>query len=62
MAIPENKALTTIPGNITYEQAAANTEGAHYAYNFIKKANLKVGKKFSLTVQQELLVQQQFNF
>ena len=46
MTILEDKALTTIPSNITYEQAAASTEGAHYAYNFIKKVNLKSGQKF----------------
>ena len=34
-----------IPENITYEQAAASTEGAHYAYNFINKVALKSGKK-----------------
>jgi len=45
MTISEDKALTTIPRNITYEQAAASTEGAHYAYNFIKKVNLKSGQK-----------------
>ncbi len=44
MAISEDKALT-IPKNITYEQAAASTEGAHYAYNFINKVNLKSGQK-----------------
>jgi len=31
--------------NITYEQAAASTEGAYYAYNFINKVNLKNGQK-----------------
>jgi len=45
MTIGEDKALTTIPKDITYEQAAASTEGAHYAYNFIKKVNLKRGQK-----------------
>ena len=44
MTVPENKAIT-IPKNITYEQAAASTEGAHYAYNFINKVNLKKGQK-----------------
>ena len=44
MTISENKAIT-IPNNITYEQAAASTEGAHYAYNFIKRVNCKGGKK-----------------
>ncbi|MFC1780751.1 NAD(P)-dependent alcohol dehydrogenase [Planctomycetota bacterium] len=45
MTIAEDKALTTMPKNITYEQAAASTEGAHYAYNFINKVNLKSGQK-----------------
>ena len=45
MAISEDKGLTTIPENITYEQAAASTEGAHYAYNFINKVNIKSGQK-----------------
>ena len=44
MTISEDKALT-IPGNITYDQAAASIEGAHYAYNFINKVNLKSGQK-----------------
>jgi len=43
MTITEDKALT-IPDNITYEQAAASTEGAHYAYNFINKVDLKKGQ------------------
>jgi NADPH:quinone reductase-like Zn-dependent oxidoreductase len=45
MTISEDKALTTIPRDITYEQAAASTEGAHYAYNFIKKVNIDSGQK-----------------
>ena len=45
MTISEDKALTTIPGDMTYGQAAASTEGAHYAYNFIKKVNLKSGQR-----------------
>ena len=36
MTISADKAITT-PPNITFEQAAASTEGAHYAYNSIKK-------------------------
>ena len=44
MTLPEDKALT-IPNNITYERAAASLEGAHYAYNFINKVNLKSGQK-----------------
>ena len=45
MSIVEDKALATIPENISYEQAAASAEGAHYAYNFIKKVKLESGQK-----------------
>jgi len=45
MTIIEDKALTTIPENITYEQATASSEGAHYAYNFIKKVKLQKGQQ-----------------
>ncbi len=41
MVISEDKALTIIPKDIPYEQAAASTEGAHYAYNFINKVDIK---------------------
>ena len=41
MVISEDKALTTMPKDITYEQAAACVEGTHYAYNFINKVDLK---------------------
>jgi NADPH:quinone reductase-like Zn-dependent oxidoreductase len=43
LTISEDRAIT-IPKNITYEQAAASNEGAHYAYNFINKVNLKKGQ------------------
>lgn len=45
MTFPINKAIITIPDNITYEQAAASAEGAHYAYNCINKVNLTPGQK-----------------
>ena len=45
MVISEDKALTTMPKNVTYEQAAASIEGVHYAYNFINKVDLKSGHK-----------------
>ena len=45
MTLSEDKGITTIPENITYEQAAASIEGAHYAYNFINKVELKSGQK-----------------
>lgn len=45
MIMPEEGSLTTMPANMTYEESAPSTEGAHYAYNFIKKVNLKSGQK-----------------
>ena len=33
ITIADDKSFTKIPDNITYEQAAASAEGAHYAYN-----------------------------
>ncbi|MDQ6756895.1 MAG: NAD(P)-dependent alcohol dehydrogenase [Bacteroidota bacterium] len=45
ITIAEDKALATIPDNITYEQAAASAEGAHYAYNAVRKVKFKVGQK-----------------
>lgn len=43
MTINEDK-VVTIPENISYRQAAVSCEGAHYAYNFINKVNLKKGE------------------
>ena len=43
MRIKENNVIT-MPDNISYEQAAASFEGAHYAYNFINKVDLKKGQ------------------
>ncbi len=40
MTIREDK-VVIIPNNISYGQAAASSEGAHYAYNFINKVDLK---------------------
>jgi len=44
LTITEDK-VVTIPKEVSYEQAAASTEGAHYAYNFINKIDLKKGQK-----------------
>ena len=43
LAIEADK-VVTIPGTISYKQAAASSEGAHYAYNFINKVNLQKGQ------------------
>jgi len=40
--IAEDK-VVTIPQGVSYEQAAASSEGSHYAYNFINKVPLKQG-------------------
>jgi NADPH:quinone reductase-like Zn-dependent oxidoreductase len=40
-----NKAVLKKPGNITYEQAAASLEGAHYAFYFLHKLNLQEGNR-----------------
>src|SRR5210317_1138732 len=36
------------PGIISFQQAAAGSEGAHYACNFINKVNLKKGQSVLL--------------
>jgi len=41
MTMPENSTLAIIPENISYELAAASSEGAFYAYNFINKVHIK---------------------
>jgi NADPH:quinone reductase-like Zn-dependent oxidoreductase len=43
--MPELGMMTTIPANFSYEKAAAITEGAHYALNNIRKANVRSGQK-----------------
>lgn len=45
VAVPVNKAVLKKPENITCEQAAASLEGAHYAFYFLNKLNLKAGDK-----------------
>ena len=42
LAIQEDH-IITIPENTSFIQAAASTEGFHYAYNFINKVDLKEG-------------------
>ncbi len=45
MTIGENQAVVTIPDNVSYREAAASAEGAHYAYNFMNKISLNPGDK-----------------
>lgn len=39
------KDVFLIPENINFKQAAASLEGAHYAYTFIRKANIQPGQR-----------------
>ena len=45
LVIKEDLGLATIPNGITFEEAGACMEGAHYAYNFINKVDLQSGDK-----------------
>ena len=45
LTIATNKAVLKIPEKISFERAVASAEGAHYAYNFINKVDLKPGQK-----------------
>ena len=45
MIMPEQSMMTTNPANMIYEEAAVITEGAHYALNNIRKANVRSGHK-----------------
>jgi len=45
MIMREEGSLTTMPANMTYEEAAPSTEGAHYALSFIRKANMQSGQR-----------------
>ncbi|MCU0386709.1 MAG: NAD(P)-dependent alcohol dehydrogenase [Flavihumibacter sp.] len=43
VAVPVSKAILKKPEHITFEQAAASLEGAHYAYYFLDKLKLSAG-------------------
>lgn len=45
LVLAADKNITAIPENINCKQAAASSEGAHYAYNMINKTKLKPGQK-----------------
>jgi len=44
MTMAEDGAITTMPENLTYEESAPITEGAHYALCDIRAANVKNGQ------------------
>jgi NADPH:quinone reductase-like Zn-dependent oxidoreductase len=44
LAMPEDGSVATMPAKVTYEEAAASTEGSHYALSMIRKAKLRRGQ------------------
>src|SRR5439155_10263169 len=44
LSIPEDRALATMPANLTYEQAAPSTEGSHYALSIFRSAKIQSGQ------------------
>jgi NADPH:quinone reductase-like Zn-dependent oxidoreductase len=44
LAIPEDGSVATMPANVTFEEAAASTEGSHYARSLIRKAKIRSGQ------------------
>lgn len=45
MVIPEHASVVTMPPDVTYEQAAPSTEGAHYALSIIRRAKIASGQE-----------------
>ncbi|MGI9595425.1 MAG: NAD(P)-dependent alcohol dehydrogenase [Acidimicrobiales bacterium] len=43
LAVAQDASVAAIPDGVGYEQAAPGTEGAHYAYLYLKKAEVGVG-------------------
>jgi NADPH:quinone reductase-like Zn-dependent oxidoreductase len=43
LAMAEDGSLATMPTNLTYEEAAASTEGSHYALSMIRTAKIQRG-------------------
>ena len=44
LSIPADGSLATMPANVTYAQAAASTEGSHYALGHIRAAKIQSGQ------------------
>lgn len=45
MTVAEDGPLATMPANRTFVESAPTTEGVHYAFNNIRKANVRSGQK-----------------
>jgi NADPH:quinone reductase-like Zn-dependent oxidoreductase len=44
LAMPEDGSVATMPTNMPFEEAAASTEGSHYALSFIRWAKIRSGQ------------------
>jgi NADPH:quinone reductase-like Zn-dependent oxidoreductase len=44
LTMPEDGSLATMPANVPFEEAAASTEGSHYALSMISKAKIGSGQ------------------
>ena len=44
LTMPEDGSIATMPANVTFEEAAASTEGSHYALSMITKAKIQSGQ------------------
>ena len=44
LTMPEDSSIATMPANVTFEEAAASTEGSHYALSMITKAKIQSGQ------------------
>jgi NADPH:quinone reductase-like Zn-dependent oxidoreductase len=42
--MPEDGLVATMPAKVSFEEAAAGTEGSHYALWFIRKAKVRSGQ------------------
>jgi NADPH:quinone reductase-like Zn-dependent oxidoreductase len=45
LVIPEDGSLAVIPATVTDEQAAAGTEGSHYALSLVRHAGIRSGRR-----------------
>lgn len=44
LAVPQDAPVATMPGGVTFEEAAPGTEGSHYALAFIRTAGVVAGQ------------------
>ncbi|MGW3407794.1 NAD(P)-dependent alcohol dehydrogenase [Streptomyces sp. NPDC000888] len=44
LSVPHSGAIATMPGGVTFEEAAPGTEGSHYALAFLRTAGIRAGQ------------------